>query len=83
MRLALIDTIDFGFAGWEIHTSECDEVTKSIHRGSFAAIVSAGSPEALMESEIAARAEQGWEARILRSCLVVRTQINAQARRHD
>jgi hypothetical protein len=58
MRLALIHTTDFGFSGWEIHTTECDHVTKSIHRGSFVAIVSAQSPGAFVEAEIAARAEE-------------------------
>ncbi len=58
MRLALIHTNDFGFSGWEIHTTKCDHVTKSIRRGSFVAIVSAESPGAFVEAEIAARAEE-------------------------
>jgi hypothetical protein len=59
MRLALIHTNDFGFTGWEIHTTECDHVTKSIRRGTFVVIDSAESPGAFIESEIAARAEEG------------------------
>jgi hypothetical protein len=59
MRLALIHTSDVGFTGWEIHTAECEDVRKSIHRGSFVAIVSAESPGAFVESEIAARSELG------------------------
>jgi hypothetical protein len=58
MRLALIHANDFGFSGWEIHTTECGHVTKSIRRGSFVAIVSAESPGAFVEAEIVARAEQ-------------------------
>jgi hypothetical protein len=57
MRLALIHTNDFGFTRWEIHTTECDHVTKSIRRGTFVVIDSAESPGAFIESEIAARAE--------------------------
>jgi hypothetical protein len=59
MRLALIHTNDLGFTEWEVHTPECDHVTKSIRRGSFVVIDSAESPGAFVESEIAARAEQG------------------------
>jgi hypothetical protein len=61
MRLASVHTTDFGFTLWEIHTSECEDVTKAIHRGSFIAIVSADSPEELIEAEIAACREQGLE----------------------
>jgi hypothetical protein len=72
MRLALIHTSDFGFSGWEIHTTRCDHVTKSIRRGSFVAIVSAESPGAFVEAEIAARAEQslGDEDFKIMPCLV-------------
>jgi hypothetical protein len=58
MRLALVHSADLEFTGWEIHPTECDHVTKSIHRGSFVAIVSAESPGAFVKSETAARAEQ-------------------------
>ena len=56
--LALIHTAGLEFAGWEIHPTECDHVTKSMQRGSFVAIVSAESPGAFVKSETAARAEQ-------------------------
>jgi hypothetical protein len=59
MRLALIHSIDAGFTGWEIHAVECGHVTKSIQRRSFVAIVSAESPGAFVESDIAARSEEG------------------------
>lgn len=52
MRFALIHTVDFGFTLWEIHEPECDDVTKSLHCGSFVAIVSAESPETLLKSEL-------------------------------
>ena len=82
MRLALIHTTDFGFSGWEIHTTECDHVTKSIRRGSFVAIISAESPGAFIEAEIAARAEQslgGEDFKIVPCCVDTDKCINAAA----
>ena len=82
MRLALIHTTDVGFAGWEIHTAECDLVTKSIHRGSFVAIVSAESSAAFVESEIAARSEESLgdeDLKIMPCCSYTDQCINAAA----
>jgi hypothetical protein len=61
VRFALVQTVDFELSRWEIHSAECDDVTKSIRRGLFTAIVSAESPGALVQSEIAARATAGME----------------------
>ena len=60
--MALIESIGVGLPRWEIHSAECDDVIKAIHRGSFAAIVTAVSPEALVLSDIYARHETGMEA---------------------
>jgi len=62
VRFGLIQTVDLELSRWEIHSAECDHVTKAIQRGLFTAIVSAESPGALVQSEIAARAAAGMEA---------------------
>jgi hypothetical protein len=55
MRFALVHIVDFRSTRWEIHEPECYDVTRSLHCGSFVAIASADSPEALMKSELAER----------------------------
>jgi hypothetical protein len=83
MRLALIHTADLEFAGWEIHPTECDHVTKSIQRGLFVAIVSAESPGGFVKSEAAARAEQGLrdeDIKIMPCCAVTDELISQSTR---
>jgi hypothetical protein len=57
MRLALIHTADLEFTAWEVHPTECDDVMKSIRRGSFVAIVIAESLGKFVKSETADRVE--------------------------
>src|ERR1700733_5363271 len=62
VRFALIESNVVELPRWEIHSVECDDVIRAIHRGSFAAIVTAVSAEGLVLSDIYARQETGMEA---------------------
>jgi hypothetical protein len=71
MRFALIPTVDFGLTRWEIHKPECDDVTRSLHSGSFVAIVSAESPEILSESELEQQGAKIESFKIMPAALII------------
>jgi hypothetical protein len=52
LRFALLMTRDKTLKRWQIHKSDCPDVITLIRRNAFAQILSAESPEALVEREL-------------------------------
>jgi hypothetical protein len=52
LRFSLVRIEDFGWTRWQVHKADCPDIKKLIKEGAFMEIVSAVSPEALVQSEI-------------------------------
>ena len=53
-RFALVLTKDTALTRWEIHAAHCPDIGRMVRGGAFAQILSAQSPEDLIQTELSA-----------------------------